>query len=284
MKIGVVLSGGGAKGAYQVGFLKALEFLGIKIDAISGTSIGALNAAFYLSSNTALMEKIWRDEINVLGTNRDLINRLLDITTHKLKTGEKLKVTVPKYLKTLNEDSIFDSKNVESFIKTYVDSKKLIDSIPFYIGVTKSYGNFMDTFRFIVSNFKELNIDRYLKINSINEDKIYKVLLASASIPLVYGGVNVGGKRLTDGGISDAGNVPIKPLLEQCDKIIVCKLNNQELPIKSDKIIEVKPSPEIFSSFFPKDILSFNDEKKIDLWIKRGYTDTLETMILNKFS
>ena len=42
-KVGLVLSGGGAKGAYQVGVCKALAELGTQVDMIAGASIGALN-------------------------------------------------------------------------------------------------------------------------------------------------------------------------------------------------------------------------------------------------
>ena len=46
MKKGVVLEGGGTKGAYQIGAYEALRDLVIKITGIAGTSIGALNGAF----------------------------------------------------------------------------------------------------------------------------------------------------------------------------------------------------------------------------------------------
>ena len=44
-KIGLVLEGGGAKGAYEIGACKALEEIGINITAVTGTSVGALNGA-----------------------------------------------------------------------------------------------------------------------------------------------------------------------------------------------------------------------------------------------
>ncbi|HMG93628.1 MAG TPA: patatin-like phospholipase family protein [Chryseolinea sp.] len=47
MKVGIVLSGGGARGITHLGVLKALEELGVKFDCISGTSVGALIGAFY---------------------------------------------------------------------------------------------------------------------------------------------------------------------------------------------------------------------------------------------
>jgi len=43
---GIVLEGGGAKGAYQIGAWKALREAGIKVKGVAGTSVGALNGAF----------------------------------------------------------------------------------------------------------------------------------------------------------------------------------------------------------------------------------------------
>lgn len=62
---GLVLSGGGAKGAYQVGVWKALEDYGIadNITVISGTSVGALNAALFACSEGDEAETLWREEV-----------------------------------------------------------------------------------------------------------------------------------------------------------------------------------------------------------------------------
>ena len=49
-KVGLVLSGGGAKGAYHVGVVRALNEMNIGIDMISGASIGALNGAVLASA------------------------------------------------------------------------------------------------------------------------------------------------------------------------------------------------------------------------------------------
>ena len=45
-KIGLVLAGGGARGGYEIGALKALEELGLQFDAVVGTSVGSLVGAF----------------------------------------------------------------------------------------------------------------------------------------------------------------------------------------------------------------------------------------------
>ncbi len=59
-KVGLVLSGGGAKGIYQVGMLRALEEHGLeKKDLVmTGTSIGAMNALLYACGESSLPERI----------------------------------------------------------------------------------------------------------------------------------------------------------------------------------------------------------------------------------
>ena len=62
---GLALGGGGSRGSYEIGVLKALKELNIEIGAITGTSIGAINGAAYLMNDFALMEEIW------MSLNRD---------------------------------------------------------------------------------------------------------------------------------------------------------------------------------------------------------------------
>ena len=52
----LVLGGGGAKGAYEVGAIAALEELGVRALSVYGTSVGALNAAMYAQGNMAAAE------------------------------------------------------------------------------------------------------------------------------------------------------------------------------------------------------------------------------------
>lgn len=64
--IGLVFSGGGGKGAYQIGVWRALQELGLEgqVVAVSGTSVGALNAALYLKGNLELAEQLWNSISN----------------------------------------------------------------------------------------------------------------------------------------------------------------------------------------------------------------------------
>ena len=61
MKIGLVLAGGGGKGSYQIGVMKALHQLDLlkKIEGVAGTSVGALNAALFLNEDIHVAERMW---------------------------------------------------------------------------------------------------------------------------------------------------------------------------------------------------------------------------------
>ncbi|MFZ2109636.1 MAG: patatin-like phospholipase family protein [Roseiarcus sp.] len=62
-RVGIVLAGGGGKGAYQIGCWKAIQRRGLRIDAVAGTSVGALNAVMIARRDPALTEYteyIWR--------------------------------------------------------------------------------------------------------------------------------------------------------------------------------------------------------------------------------
>ena len=54
IKLGVALCGGSAKGYVHLGFLQALEEAGVKVDCISGTSMGAIMGMFYAAGYTPL--------------------------------------------------------------------------------------------------------------------------------------------------------------------------------------------------------------------------------------
>lgn len=58
-RFGMVLSGGGAKGSYQVGVFKALKEYDIEITAVSGSSVGGINAFAYASMSYEQLEKLW---------------------------------------------------------------------------------------------------------------------------------------------------------------------------------------------------------------------------------
>ena len=55
------LEGGGAKGAYQIGAWRALKEAGVRINAVAGTSVGALNGALICMGDLETAEDIWKN-------------------------------------------------------------------------------------------------------------------------------------------------------------------------------------------------------------------------------
>jgi NTE family protein len=70
MKLGLALGGGGAKGFAHIGVLKVLEEAGITVDAVAGTSVGALVGAVYASGNIRHLE---RESIDITLTDIPLL-------------------------------------------------------------------------------------------------------------------------------------------------------------------------------------------------------------------
>ena len=61
MKRAIVLSGGGSKGAYQIGVWKALRKLKIKYDIVTGTSIGSVNGIMMVQNEYHKASFLWKN-------------------------------------------------------------------------------------------------------------------------------------------------------------------------------------------------------------------------------
>ena len=89
---GVVLEGGGAKGAYQIGAWKAFREAGLKIRGISGTSVGALNGALMCMGDVEKAEHVW-ENISY--------SRVMDVDDEKMKLLLQGKLKVREVVKAL---------------------------------------------------------------------------------------------------------------------------------------------------------------------------------------
>ena len=79
MKLGICIEGGGAKGAYEAGVIKALYDNGIKtFEAASGTSIGAINAYFIMTGNSEAMFNMWNNVGMLSNGNLEIKDNLID--------------------------------------------------------------------------------------------------------------------------------------------------------------------------------------------------------------
>ena len=289
-KLGIVLSGGGAKGAYEVGFLKALAEFNIQPEAIAGTSIGALNGAIYCATKDTkktaqLLEDLWRDlaNSNVLEIDQEkAVKTIVDILMYFAPMGNVTKVGKALMLGVKgakSKEGILTQAPLINRLNKYAPIEKLQSGLPFHIGLTKSKGHAIDTYNFLGFGNEETV---YKKIQNLKSEEIHIAIMASASLPILFDSLEVEGESYADGCLSSTenewGNTPIKPLIEdeKCTHIIICHLNegsffnrHDEL-FKDTPIIEIRPEAGTFNSVL--DPLMFTVEK-IDLWIGQGYKD-----------
>ena len=144
---GLVLEGGGTKGAYQIGAYKALRDLGIEFQGVSGTSIGALNGAYIIQNDIEIMEDIWLtyDYSNFMNIDEETYEKYknIDFTVKNINTvielinkarkNEGIDISPLRELleKTLNEKSIRTSNKDFGIVTVYWDKK--INPHPLYI-------------------------------------------------------------------------------------------------------------------------------------------------------
>ncbi len=238
---GLVLSGGGGKGAYQIGVLKALDELGIynDIKMLSGSSVGALNSALFLMDDTARADKIWRSI-----SPEQFIEADMDMIDGKegLVSREGLLRIIDKEL-DLNRISA-DPRT------TYVTLSQYDSSVPAV---------------------------KYFMLNAGSPERIRKLLLASSAMPIIYEPVEIDGHIYKDGGVTD--NTPIRPLyIEGIRHFIVvglftdCVIEEGSFP--GAEFVLIKPEKSLGGLLSGS--LDYSSEvaaKRIEL----GYLDAMRT-------
>ncbi len=210
-KTGLVLSGGGGKGAFQVGALKALEEAGMLdfVTAVSGASIGTLNACMFVEHRLDQMEKVWKS-INPSMFLEPDIEDIADITGEALFDRDSIiKRVVDKYQTALNEkkyelfsrsrEGAFSTDGIRKILDENVDFEKVSSaSVEFYTDVCYCHDDILEL--------------EYIKLNNKPVSDIKTLVRAACALPFVYDSVEYQGKVYRDGGILD--NVPIKPLYD----------------------------------------------------------------------
>ncbi|NVJ88029.1 MAG: patatin-like phospholipase family protein, partial [Flavobacteriaceae bacterium] len=202
-KIGLVLSGGGAKGFAHVGVLKEIDKAGLQIDYIAGTSMGAIIGGLYASGYTALeIEKLIK-EINFTDTLRDKFPRKASPFFEK-EYEEKTSITLPVTKGKIGiPKSVSKGQSVLSLFYELLDSTEEINDfsklpIPFFcIGTDVETGS-------------EILLEK---------GSLPLAIRASGSFPTLLDPVEVDGKLLVDGGITN--NFPISIMKSKGMDIII---------------------------------------------------------------
>lgn len=242
MNIGIVFEGGGGKGAYQIGAWKAIRELGIEpfVTCVSGTSVGALNAALFYMGNLNTAEEIWRSI-----SDEDILHK---------KEFDVFE----------NGDCVFSQKKLGELIEIAIR------------GTAKSK---VCKKCYVTCRYRDKSEYRYFKWSDFYDLEIKKrVLLASSAIPIVFESVNIDGEWYVDGG-ANGDNIPVKPLeREQLDCIIVIHLSDKPAVITSYQgtVIEVFPTESLGG--FIEGTMDFNP-CSISKRIEHGYEDTKRMLI-----
>jgi len=204
-RIGLALGGGGARGGAHIGVLKELERRHIPVDFVAGTSMGAIIGGLYASGvpvakiESVLEELNWSDIIADRASYRDLVWRrkedegryLLDIELG-LRRG---KIVVPTGLR---------------------GGQKLgyeLQALLLPVGGVTDFSNLPVPFRAVATDLgtgEAVVLDHGDLANSI---------LASMTIPGIFAPVEIDGRLLVDGGMSD--NLPVEVVREMGADIVI---------------------------------------------------------------
>ncbi|MDI9216435.1 patatin-like phospholipase family protein [Clostridium tertium] len=271
-KIGLVLSGGGAKGSYEAGVFKTLWELDLidNVKVISGTSVGSVNALLFSMND----RKIIKDSWSSITYSRFI--KLQEKTRNK-KISEFIKnIAHGNYESSMieqiknNDIGLLSQIGIENFIREYVN----IDTINVHN-------------RDIYACAYNIDKERaeYFKLNDYSNEEILNIVLASCAIPIIFSPIKIKDDRYADGGIkspeyskNNVDNIPITPLKNyDCDLIIVVGLSNKDNVSKEgfdkNKIIEVYPSKKI-ELVNGSGSLMINKSKMLDN-IELGYRDSM---------
>lgn len=251
LKLGLVFSGGGAKGAYQLGIWKAMEEFDISrmVRAVSGSSVGSLNGFMFCYSDYESAEYMWMHQVDKSKFFRSNVETQndLSISNH----GNLFMGWMPKY----GEFSGSSMNIASSYIGTlYRRNKSLglfsnqgIDELITLASRDIDYGKkFYPSFYVCAYEFMEQR-PKYFRVNAINDLMHCKrALLASSAIPLALPPVKINGMHYYDGGCVD--NIPIRPIHDQnLDLIIVVNIECASTPydlmsnFPYTNILEIKP-------------------------------------------
>ena len=202
-KIGLVLSGGGAKGLAHIGVLKEIEKAGIKIDYIGGTSMGAIIGGLYACGYTA---------------------NELDSIFSELDSDAIVQDLIPRENK-----NFFEKNNDEVYVLT-------LPFQGFKITVPKAYSKGLynyNLFSKLTHNFRHIRDFNQLKIPFLcvgtdietGEGVVFqggslpKAMAASGAFPSLFSPVEIEGKYYIDGGV--VNNFPVEEVKKMGADIII---------------------------------------------------------------
>ncbi len=219
-KVGLVLSGGGAKGFAHIGVLKELERANVKIDYIGGTSMGAIIGGMYAAGYSAdQIEAVIRD-IDFLSVIQDNVPREETPYFEKVFLG-KTAVTLP--VKNGNIGLPLGLSKGQNVLNLLTEILSPVDE-------TSDFSELPTPF-FCIGTDIETGQEVVLEDGSLP-----LALRASASFPTLLNPVEVNGRLIVDGGV--ANNFPVDRMKEKGMDIII-GVNVQGTLLQKDELTSV---------------------------------------------
>lgn len=251
----IALEGGGAKGAFHMGAIKALMENGYEFNAVTGTSIGALNGAIIAQGDTEKGYEMWES----LSTS-DLFD-VNDEYLNKFSIKELDKDTIRYFAskaKTIIENKGIDTTKMRNVIENVVDEDKLRNS-PIDFGlVTVS-----------ITDLKPIELFK----DEIPKGQMVDYLMASANFP-GFISKSIDGKHFADGGLYD--NLPVNLLASRGYKNIIAIRTHgvgvsKKIKYRNIKLMSILPSEDLGATLeFDHDMIVRN--------LQMGYYDTLKVI------
>ena len=201
---GIVLEGGGARGAYQIGVWKALREAGMKIKGVAGTSVGALNGAPICMDDLGKAEEIWGNMTysTVFNVDDSMIGKLKKFGVRSMKVTD-----AAAEFRRLFSDRGLDIAPLKKLLEETVDEERIRRSPRDFCAAS-----------FSVTDRKEEDFD----VKAAPPGTIKDIMMASAYFP-GFKQEKLGGKTYLDGG--SVNNVPVDLLTDRGYKdIIVIRL------------------------------------------------------------
>ena len=241
-KIGLVLPGGGARAAYQVGVLKAISELipdSNPFSIISGTSAGAINASLLASRSQSLKEavevlsgvwcnfrtnKVYRTETTVM--LKSIFQWLLTISSGGVLAKNPKSLLDNSPLRQLLEDTI----NLEG-IKNNIDKGNL-DAF----AITAASYSSKKSVTFFQSIQDDIDWERFLRVG-VKTDIEIDYLMASIALPLIFPAVKINNEYFGDGAMRQA--TPLSPAIRLGSEkllIITTDLRSHKNHLKDNQI------------------------------------------------
>lgn len=253
---GLVLEGGGARGAYHVGAYKAIKELNIEIGGIAGTSIGAINGAMMVQGDYELLEKIW-----------------LSVDSYELFDLDEKTVEDLRHFNLRNINfSYLLHQSKEILSNRGLDTSRIRELFDYYIDEEKIRSSNID-FGIVTVNLTDKKPMELMK-EDIPEGKLIDFLIASANLP-AFRIEEVDGKKYLDGGFYN--NLPIDILANKGYKNIIAVRTLaigiiRKAKIKDLNIIFIQPVESLGSML---GALDFNRERAEE-YINLGYYDAMK--------